>query len=181
MMSSCPSLLCFLVATGMRHHHTHHYCDPPIKPLAALSLNTNRRILTWTPLGYQNIPRCIRRRQVHTDAAPTASTLSPRLRTAPSRSSSTTGTTPSPSRPHPPLSPPSGPHRSTVTTALGNHIVLPAVTVAGSMPPGHHHRAQEPRRPPGHRRRPIHASLPLPPATVQQNPLPLSFSFSLPL
>jgi hypothetical protein len=111
-MTSCPLLLWSTYKTP-----------------AALSLNPNRRILTWMSSGCQNFPRPLRcrhyRRQVHIIAV-----VHPTF-TESSRSTSAFtaahGTAPS-TRPSLAL----GPRCPTVTAVTGNYAVLPAVTAAAS-------------------------------------------------
>jgi hypothetical protein len=74
-----------------------------------------------------------------------------------------------PSPPHPGTvssarpSPPSGPRHPVVPTAPRNRDVCPAVTTAGTTPPSHPCRSQEPRRSPDRHRRRVHAARPSPP------------------
>jgi hypothetical protein len=167
-MSSCVSLLCFLVATTWWQHHAHRNYGPPIKP-QTLSLHPNWRILTWTPLGCHNFQRLLGDHRVYAAASLTAFMhTSPHIRqchrghaAAPWNPAVTLlhhqdhaniapPRPPPPPSPSPPcpgmtlsaqLSPLPGLCRTAITTTPGNYTIRPAFTDAGSTP-------QPPRLPP---------------------------------
>jgi hypothetical protein len=122
-----------------------------MQPPAALSLNHNRRILTWTSSDCKNFWRPLQCHRVHATATPTTSNI--------------IGTTPPPPRPPPTpsQSPPPGPRRPNIIVVPRNHAVLPAVTTVGSTPPDRHHRAWEPPCPPCRQHHRVHTARPSPP------------------